>query len=310
MPPEELGHLDGIAEEVVYPEGEVVIREGDHGEEMFLIVEGEIEIHRESESLAVLKRQDYFGEMSILDDEPRSATATARADCLLLRIRQSDFYDILERHFNGMLWEIILKSEFARNIDVGRIITFEDFPAAPDSSGFKTRFLNQLLDARATGGNTLVLSYDASTRGTAEHPFVPPKTRISYENLADSDAYVSRLMTGNRPLPDGTPKAWAVLLSEIKPSGVRGATGIEVLQGVLVLKRILALNKTLPLTIREFRVGRQIIFPTEQDLKQRFHIIDRDAARFFYEVIQYYPEFEQSFNRETRRITQILKKGS
>ncbi len=53
-------------------------------------------------------------------------------------------------------------------------------------------------------------------------------------------------------------------------------------------------------------MGRQIIFPTEQDLKQRFLIIDRDAAMFFYEVIQYYPEFERSFNRETQRITALL----
>lgn len=208
-----------------------------------------------------------------------------------------------------MLWEIVLKTGFAKNIDVDRIITFEDYPAAPDSSGFRTRFLNQLLETRTGEGNTLVLNFDASTKGTPEHPFVPPKARISYETLSDGNAYVNRLMNGNRPMPDGSPKAWTVLLSETNPSGVRGATGIEVLQGVLVLKRILALNKTLPLTIQEFRVGRQIIFPTEQDLKQRFHIIDRDAARYFYEVIQYYPEFEQAFNRETRRIQTIMRTG-
>ncbi|MBS13285.1 MAG: hypothetical protein CME19_16985 [Gemmatimonadetes bacterium] len=212
--------------------------------------------------------------------------------------------DIIVRR---MLWEIVLKSGFAENIDVDRIITFEDYPAAPDSSGFRTRFLSQLLTAREGSGNTLVLNFDASTKGTAEHPFVPPKAHISYDTLSDGDVYVNRLMTGNRRNTDGSHKAWTVLLSDINPSGVRGASGIEVLQGVLVLKRILALNKSLPLTIREFRVGRQIIFPTEQDLKQRFHIIDRDAARFFYEIIQYYPEFEQAFNRETRRITQMLR---
>lgn len=212
--------------------------------------------------------------------------------------------DVLVRR---MLWEIVLKTGFAENIDVDRIITFEDYPAAPDSSGFRTQFLNQLLEGRSTSGNTLVLTFDASTRGTPEHPFVPPKARISYDQIESGDTYVNKLMTGNRRRPDGSPNAWSVLLSETKPAGVRGATGIEVLQGVLVLKRILALNKTLPLTIKEFRVGRQIIFPTEQDLKQRFHIIDRDAARFFYEVIQYYPEFEKSFNRETARITQLLK---
>jgi general secretion pathway protein D len=212
--------------------------------------------------------------------------------------------DILVRR---MLWEIVRKSGFADNIDVDRIITFEDYPAAPDSSGFRTRFLNRLLTDRVANGNTLVLRFDASTKGTAEHPFVPPKATIQYDQIENGDTYVNKLMSGNRPNADGSPNAWSVLLSDVSPSGVRGASGIEVLQGVLVLKRILALNKTLPLTIKEFRVGRQIIFPTEQDLKQRFHIIDRDAARFFYEVIQYYPEFEQSFNRETRRITKLLQ---
>ena len=99
MPPDELSHLAGIAEEVVMPQGEEIIHQGDMGETMYVIVEGEVEIHRGDESLAVLGAKNYFGEMSILDGEPRSASATAKADCLLLRIDQSGFYDILKRHF-------------------------------------------------------------------------------------------------------------------------------------------------------------------------------------------------------------------
>ena len=121
MPPEELGHLAGIAEEVVYSESDVIIREGDHGDEMFLIVEGQIEIHKGSESLAMLTRQDYFGEMSVLYGEPRSATATARADCLLLRIRQSEFYDILERHFNVALTIIHTLTRRLRDMNQGTV---------------------------------------------------------------------------------------------------------------------------------------------------------------------------------------------
>ena len=59
-----------------------------------------------------------------------------------------------------------------------------------------------------------------------------------------------------------TSNATHVLLSNAaSPPGVRGATALEVLKGVLILKRILALNPSMPVTIQEFRVGRQIIFP-------------------------------------------------
>ena len=63
----------------------------------------------------------------------------------------------------------------------------------------------------------------------------------------------------------------------------------------------------MPVTIEEFRVGRQIIFPTEQELKDKYHVIDYDAARFFYEVINYYPEFERAFNRDSALIMKRIK---
>ncbi len=97
MPPRELSHLAGIAEEVVYSEGETIIVQDEHGDSMFLIVEGSVQIHRDRQELAELKGKDYFGEMSILDGEPRSASATATSDCLLLRIKQADFHEILSQ---------------------------------------------------------------------------------------------------------------------------------------------------------------------------------------------------------------------
>ena len=52
----------------------------------------------------------------------------------------------------------------------------------------------------------------------------------------------------------------------------------------------------MPVTIDEFGVGRQITFPTEQELKDKYHIVDYDAARYFW-LSNYYPEFEKAFNR-------------
>ncbi len=103
MVPSELSQLASIAEEVVVPAGSEIIHQEDHGDSMFVIVEGEIRIHQDQSDLACLKSQDYFGEMSILDGEPRSASATAQTDSLLLRIKQEDFYFILSKHFEVAL---------------------------------------------------------------------------------------------------------------------------------------------------------------------------------------------------------------
>ena len=46
---------------------------------------------------------------------------------------------------------------------------------------------------------------------------------------------------------------------------------------------------------------------TEQELKDKYHVIDYDVARFFYEVINYYPEFEQAFNRDSAKILYQIK---
>lgn len=99
----DLGRLAEIAEEVVYPAESMIFREGEYGESLFLIVDGFVQIAHANEQLALLNPQDYFGEMSILDGEPRSATATAATDCLLLKIRQEDFHQVLSMHFDASL---------------------------------------------------------------------------------------------------------------------------------------------------------------------------------------------------------------
>lgn len=103
MPPGELSRLADITKEVIYPAGSSIIREGEYGDTMYLIVEGEVRVHRGAAKIAVLKEKDYFGEMSILAGEPRSASVTALSDCLLLRINQADFHEMLSGHFDVTL---------------------------------------------------------------------------------------------------------------------------------------------------------------------------------------------------------------
>jgi hypothetical protein len=85
-----------------FPKGETIIREGDPGSEMYVIEEGEVEILKGSGAeewrLGVLSAGDFFGEMSIIDDLPRGATARALTPCRILAIDHATFDEML-RHY-------------------------------------------------------------------------------------------------------------------------------------------------------------------------------------------------------------------
>jgi HEAT repeat protein len=95
MATSELTQVASIAREVTYPAGSRIIQQGEHGDHMFLIVDGEVLIQRGETPLKTLGPRDFFGEMSIIDGEARSASATAATDCLLLRIDKDDFQELL-----------------------------------------------------------------------------------------------------------------------------------------------------------------------------------------------------------------------
>lgn len=94
----DLSQVAGIAEEVEAPAGSGIIWEGEQGDAMYVIVKGDVRISRRGKDVAVLRAKEYFGEMSILDGERRSASANALTNCLLLRIKQAEFHQILVQH--------------------------------------------------------------------------------------------------------------------------------------------------------------------------------------------------------------------
>ena len=92
---EDLAQIAQITEEIHIEEGEEVFHEGEPGNTLFFIVDGQVRIHRGGTTLATLGERSVFGEMSLLDMEPRSATVTVVSDVTLLRIERDDFHDIL-----------------------------------------------------------------------------------------------------------------------------------------------------------------------------------------------------------------------
>jgi Flp pilus assembly secretin CpaC len=199
-----------------------------------------------------------------------------------------------------MIWEIVHKSKYHEYISNDHILLFESHDEATYGNKFKTNLLNLLLErlVNTTEQNSLVLNF-AKHKAQSKGPFEHPRAEINLGQVKDPGNYVEQMSLLNAQDPN---RNTLLLCPEISPPGVRGANALEVLKGVLVLKRILALNSSMPVTINEFRVGRQIIFPTEQELKDKYHVVDYDAVRFFYEVINYYPEFENAFNRDCQAI--------
>ncbi|MEQ1797018.1 MAG: cyclic nucleotide-binding domain-containing protein [Lacibacter sp.] len=91
-----LSELAPLLEEIEYEQGTPVFNEGDIGDSMYVIYKGEVKIHKGNSTLAVLKEKEVFGELSLLDSETRSASATCDTDCFLFKLDQDPFYELLE----------------------------------------------------------------------------------------------------------------------------------------------------------------------------------------------------------------------
>ncbi|MEK6814589.1 MAG: cyclic nucleotide-binding domain-containing protein [Nitrospirota bacterium] len=109
---DDLRQVRRICQEENAAKGTVIFQEGTFGDKCYIVLNGEVRISKfipgiGEEALAVLKPGDYFGEMALIDDFPRSAHAIANTDVDLLTISKSEMDELL--FFNKeiaykMLW--------------------------------------------------------------------------------------------------------------------------------------------------------------------------------------------------------------
>jgi CRP-like cAMP-binding protein len=98
----ELAALASLTTPIHFKAGETVFKEGEPGDSFYQVVEGKVAIMKKDSAggpehqLAMLGENDILGEMGLLTDVPRSATARCMADTQLLRILKSDFDALLE----------------------------------------------------------------------------------------------------------------------------------------------------------------------------------------------------------------------
>ena len=91
-----LADLAPLMKEIQYEQGTEIFKEGEIGDCMYIIQQGNIKIHKGNTTLAILKEKEVFGELSLLDADTRSASATADTDCILYKIDQEPFYELMD----------------------------------------------------------------------------------------------------------------------------------------------------------------------------------------------------------------------
>lgn len=95
-PDEILAEVATLLEEVELLGGQAIFQKGDPGDCMYIIVSGQVKAHEGQTIFNTLADGDVFGEMALLDPEPRLASITALEDTTLLRLDQQPFYELME----------------------------------------------------------------------------------------------------------------------------------------------------------------------------------------------------------------------
>jgi len=94
---QELAQIASIADELDFPEGKVLIAEGDAGREFFVLIEGSAEVQRGGKKVASISGGDFFGEIALISKTPRNATITTTSPVRALVITDRAFRQLLDR---------------------------------------------------------------------------------------------------------------------------------------------------------------------------------------------------------------------
>ena len=110
--PEEVEMLGELTVLRRYKPGDVVFEKDDVGDSLFIIVDGEVDVEHPqasgpSKKLATLGAPEFFGEMSLIDKEYRSASVRARTECALLQLSNENIHSFSKVYREGFTWLVV-----------------------------------------------------------------------------------------------------------------------------------------------------------------------------------------------------------
>ena len=111
---EEVGRL---AEEIDLPAGHVLMRQGGSGTEFFVIIDGTVRIDRDGAPIKTLGPGDFLGEIALIDDGPRTATATTESPAKMLVVGHREFHSLMDQFPSIQVCVLQALAQRVRNLD-------------------------------------------------------------------------------------------------------------------------------------------------------------------------------------------------
>ena len=97
--------------------GDIIFQEGQPGDAMYLVLKGLINIQVKGKSVAKIGPGDFFGEMSLIDDQFRSATATAMRESQLVAVGEEQFLRMVKKNPEFAIYILQILVKRLRNMD-------------------------------------------------------------------------------------------------------------------------------------------------------------------------------------------------
>jgi CRP/FNR family cyclic AMP-dependent transcriptional regulator len=114
----ELVQLARMSDDLEVPAGRVLCKEGDRGREFFVLVEGKVDVARKGRRVATLGAGDFLGEISLLEQTPRTATVTAKTPLRFFVLTPRDFRLVVDE--NPSVERKVLRALARRVLELSR----------------------------------------------------------------------------------------------------------------------------------------------------------------------------------------------